>query len=363
MKRIGRMAVLKGDGIGPEIMAEAIKVLVAVEQKFGFYLERQSWLIGGKAYDDMGHPFPEETRLVCENSDAILFGCIGGPKWADLPPKLTPERGALLPLRRDFRLSVNLRPIIVYPGLEKASSLKEHLVRDLDILVVRELTGGIYFAQPKKREGGSAIDTMVYSDWEIDQIAEVAFKEAQRRSGRVTSIDKANVLESSRLWRERVEEVSQKYPDVELTHLYVDNAAMQLVINPKQFDVLLCPNMFGDILSDLAAALTGSLGMLPSASLNPKSIFERRSFGMYEPAGGSAPDIAGQGIANPLAQILSLALMFRYSFGLEEPALSIENAVKQVIEEGFRTKDILSKGKLIIPVSTSKMGSEVAARI
>lgn len=351
-----KIAVLAGDGIGPEVMKQALKVLEVVEKKFDFTIEKQEAPIGGAAYDLTNHPFPEETKRICDESDAILFGSIGGPKWANLSSELTPEQGGLLALRKRYNLAINLRPVIVYPGLEHASSLKTELVKGLDILVVRELTGGIYFGEPKRKWVLNAIDTMTYSMKEIERVARFAFKAAQKRHKKVASIDKANVLMCSKLWREVVTEIAKDYPDVECTHLYVDNAAMQLVRLPQQFDVLLCGNMFGDILSDEAAQLTGSLGMLPSASINPE-----KNFGMYEPAGGSAPDIAGKGIANPSAQILSCALMLRYSFNLDEAAKAIETAIKRVITDGFRTLDIMSKGWK--KVSTSEMGEEVIKRL
>lgn len=352
----GKIAVLPGDGIGSEVMKQALRVLSVIENKFGIKFEKQTCLIGGAAYDASGHPFPEVTKAVCDQSDAILFGSIGGPKWADLPSELTPERGALLPLRKRYSLFANLRPVIVYDGLESASSLKLELIKGLDILVVRELTGGIYFAEPKSKDGNSAVDTMTYSQAEIERIAHFAFQAAGKRNKRVASIDKANVLMCSKLWRDVVGKIASKYPEVECVHLYVDNAAMQLVRSPKQFDVILCPNMFGDILSDEAAQLTGSLGMLPSASINGET-----SFGLYEPAGGSAPDIAGKGIANPLAQILSLALMLRYSFNLEEASAAIEEAVKKTIVDGLRTVDIMSGD--CRQLTTQQMGDEVLKRL
>jgi 3-isopropylmalate dehydrogenase len=348
----GKIAILPGDGIGPEIMKQALKVLEFIEKKFKLNFKKQECLIGGRAYDETGHPLPEETKRICDEADAILLGSVGGPKWEHLPPELTPERGALLPLRKRYRLHVNLRPIIVYPGLENASSLKSKLIKGLDILIVRELTGGIYFAEPKRKDYEKAIDTMIYTREEIERVAHFAFQAAQNRKKKVTSIDKANVLMCSKLWREVVTQVAKKYPNVECKHFYVDNAAMQLIRKPKQFDVILCPNMFGDILSDEAAQLTGSLGMLPSASINGEN-----RFGLYEPAGGSAPDIAGKGIANPLAQILSVALMLRYSFGLFQAASAIEKSVKVVIKEGFRTSDIMIKGAKLL--TTEEMGDKV----
>lgn len=351
----GKIAVLSGDGIGPEVMAEALNVLIAIEDKFGIKFEKQICLIGGAAYDKTGHPFPEETKKVCDEANAILFGSIGGSKWINLPSELTPEVGALLPLRKRYNLFANLRPVIVYSGLELSSSLKSELVKDLDLLVVRELTGDIYFAEPKWKTDTEAVDTMAYTETEIERIAHFAFQAAMKRNKKVTSIDKANVLMCSKLWRATVIRIAQNYPDVECVHMYVDNAAMQLIHRPKQFDVILCGNIFGDILSDEAAQLTGSLGMLPSASINGET-----NFGLYEPAGGSAPDIAGRGIANPLAQILSLALMFRYSFKMEEIAVAIERAVKQVLSWGFRTVDIASgsdDSKKIL--GTKAMGEKV----
>lgn len=351
-----KIAVLAGDGIGPEVMTSALGVLSVVAEKYNFEYSTKSALVGGIAYDKTGHPLPEETIRICDEADAILFGSIGGPKWANLPPELTPERGALLPLRKRYNLFINLRETIVYPGLEGASSLKPELIKGLNVLVVRELTGGIYFAEPKWKENDKALDTMTYSRVEIGRIAHFAFQAAKKRHNKVTSIDKANVLMCSKLWREVVTEVAKVYPDVECVHMYVDNAAMQLVQRPKQFDVMVCSNMFGDILSDEAAQLTGSLGMLPSASINSET-----SFGMYEPAGGSAPDIAGKGIANPLAQILSCALMLRYSFKLEEAAVSIEQAVKEVVSGRIRTADIMSSDSR--EVKTSEMREEVIKRL
>lgn len=354
-----KIAVLPGDGIGPEVMAEALKVLDAVEKKYNVAFERTHANVGGAGIDNEGKALPDTTVHICRESDAILFGSVGGPRWETLPPEEQPERGALLPLRRIFGLYANLRPAIVFPSLAGASSLKEEVVRGgFDIMVIRELTGGIYFSLPKGIEGeGSArigFDTLRYSVPEIERIAHVAFRAARERSGKVCSVDKANVLSSSVLWRETVTEVAAGYPDVELTHMYVDNAAMQLVRQPKQFDVLLCENMFGDILSDEAAMLTGSLGMLPSASL------AEGTFGMYEPSGGSAPDIAGKGIANPIAQILSVGMMLRYSFGLHAAAEAVENAVARVLDQGCRTADIFQEGKDERLLSTSQMGDAIA---
>jgi len=334
-----KIAILPGDGIGPEVMKEAVKILDAVNSKYNLALTYEFGDVGGIAYDKFGSALPDQTLSLCEGSDAILFGSVGGPKWESLPPEEQPERAALLPLRKHFELFCNLRPAKVFKALVGASPLRSDIVKDgFDILCVRELTGGIYFGQPKGREGKGAdekaFDTMVYSRREIERIAEVAFASARIRRKRVTSIDKANVLTSSVLWREVVTEVGKKYSDVELNHLYVDNATMQLVKDPHQFDVMLCGNMFGDIISDECAMLTGSMGLLPSASINADS------FGLFEPAGGSAPDIAGRGIANPLAQILSAAMMLRHSFGFEDAAVAIEQAVADALDDGIHTADI-----------------------
>lgn len=360
MSALHKIAVLPGDGIGPEVMAEALKVLDVVEKKFDLCFERTEANVGGIAIDREGKALPQSTIDICQSAEAILFGSVGGPKWESLPPDEQPERGALLPLRKIFGLFCNLRPAIIFPALTGASSLKESVVEGgFDLLVVRELTGGIYFSQPKgiEEENGQrkGFDTMLYRESEIERIAHVAFAAARKRDKRVVSIDKANVLSTSVLWREVVERVAGDYPDVALSHMYVDNAAMQLVKWPKQFDVILCGNLFGDILSDEAAMLTGSLGMLPSASL------AEGSFGMYEPSGGSAPDIAGQGIANPIAQILSTAMLLRYSFGLGHAADAIEQAVKKVLEEGLRTGDIYQGQPGEKKVNTVEMGDAIAA--
>ncbi|MBP6740279.1 MAG: 3-isopropylmalate dehydrogenase [Leptospiraceae bacterium] len=352
-----KIAVLAGDGIGPEVMRVALSVLKKTVAKSSVEFSFTEAPVGGAALDLTGKPLPEETLKLCEASDAILFGSVGGPKWETLPPDLQPERGALLPLRKHFDLFANLRPAIIYSELRNASPIKAEIIGDgLDVLILRELTSGIYFGKPKGREGSGAeefaYDTMRYSRREIERIARVAFEAARKRNKKVTSIDKANVLTTSVFWREVVVALHKKeFSDVELNHLYVDNAAMQLIVKPKQFDVVLCENMFGDILSDEASQITGSIGMLPSASLSESG------FGLYEPSGGSAPDIAGKGIANPIAQVLSAALMLRYSFSMEKEALQIENAVREVIKLGFRTGDIAEKGAKVL--GTEEIGKEI----
>ena len=357
-----KVAVLSGDGIGPEVMAEALKVLDAVQEKYDVTFERTFANVGGIAIDVDGRALPDQTVETCKASDAILFGSVGGPKWESLPPDEQPERGALLPLRKIFGLFCNLRPAIIFPALTGASSLKEEVIGGgFNLLVVRELTGGIYFAEPKgiTGEGGArtGFDTMKYSDAEVERISHVAFQAARKRGSKVCSIDKANVLSTSVLWREVVERVAKEYPDVELSHMYVDNAAMQLVRWPKQFDVMLCGNMFGDIISDEAAMLTGSLGMLPSASL------AEGTFGMYEPSGGSAPDIAGQGIANPIAQILSASMMLRYSFGMIEAADAVDAAVEKTLNQGCRTGDIFQGLEDEQKVNTVAMGDAIISNL
>ncbi len=355
-----KIAVLAGDGIGPEVMAEAIKVLDAVAVKFDFTLHYDFADVGGVAIDNHGKALPPATLELCENSDAILFGSVGGPKWENLPPEQQPERGALLPLRRHFDLFCNLRPAKVFKSLTAASPLRADIIgAGFDILCVRELTSGIYFGTPKGREGEGeqerAFDTMAYTRAEVRRIAKMAFDAARIRKNKVTSVDKANVLTTMVLWREVVMEVAREYPDVELNHIYVDNATMQLVKDPHQFDVMLCGNMFGDIISDESAMLTGSMGLLASASLNLDK------FGLYEPAGGSAPDIAGKGIANPIAQILSAAMMLRYSFGLDEAAAAIDAAVEKTLEQGIHTIDIArDKNKA---VNTAAMGDAILASL
>jgi len=350
-----KIAVLPGDGIGPEVMEQTLKVLAAAREKFSFELTCTNADVGGIAIDRHGTALPDATLQLCEKSDAILFGSVGGPKWESLPPAEQPERGALLPLRKHFNLFCNLRPAKVFPALAGASPLHPDIVgQGFDILCVRELTGDIYFGQPKGREGSGpderAFDTMVYTRREIERIARSAFEAARLRNHRVTSVDKANVLTTMVLWREVVVETARQYPDVTLSHIYVDNATMQLVKNPHQFDVLLCGNMFGDIISDECAMITGSMGLLPSASISESG------FGLYEPAGGSAPDIAGQGIANPIAQILSAAMMLRYSLDRVDAAAAIDAAVARVLEKGIRTPDIAAGGPA---VSTHEMGDAV----
>jgi 3-isopropylmalate dehydrogenase len=362
MAQVFRVAVLPGDGIGPEVMAEALRVLDAVEKKYDVRFERSHANVGGAGIDNEGKALPESTVAICTASDAILFGSVGGPKWESLPPDEQPERGALLPLRKIFGLYANLRPAIIFPSLTGASSLKEEVIAGgFNVLVIRELTGGIYFSQPKGIDGEGrdrvGVDTMRYSVPEIERITHVAFLAARKRGKKVCSIDKANVLSTSVLWREVVTGIAREYPDVELSHMYVDNAAMQLVKWPKQFDVILCENMFGDILSDEAAMLTGSLGMLPSASL------AEGTFGMYEPSGGSAPDIAGQGIANPIAQILSAGMMLRFSFGMVAAADAIDSAVARVLDQGFRTRDIYQKLEGEKLVNTREMGEAIIAAL
>lgn len=352
-----KILLLPGDGIGPEIVPEAVKVLEAVGTRFQLAFAFQEAFVGGAAYDACGAPLPEETLRLCRESDAILLGAIGGPKWDHLPPALRPEAGALLPLRKRLGLYANIRPAVLYPSLKQASPLKEEIAAGLDLVVVRELTGGLYFGAKEREKGAGeerALDTLVYTAGEIERIGRLAFEMARKRRGKVTSVDKANVLESSRLWREVMSRLGADYPDVELEHMYVDNCAMQLVRAPGQFDVIVTENMFGDILTDEASVLTGSIGMLPSASLGGK-------VGLYEPAHGSAPDIAGQQKANPLATILSAALMLRYSFGFDEGARAIEEAVRRVLEEGYRTPDIMQPGAK--EVTTAEMGSLVAGMI
>jgi 3-isopropylmalate dehydrogenase len=353
-----KIAVIEGDGIGPEVVAEAIKVLNVVGEKFNHEFNFTKVMAGGCAIDKFGIPLPEETLEECKKSDAVLLGAVGGPKWDDPTAKIRPEQ-ALLGLRGGLGLFANLRPAVLYEPLKDACPLKESITKNgLDILVVRELTGGIYFGERGRENSGeleAAYDTEKYSYKEVDRIARVAFDLAMKRNKKVMSVDKANVLESSRLWRQVVCSVAKEYPEVKVDHMYVDNAAMQLVRKPDQFDVMVTGNMFGDILSDEASMITGSIGMLPSASLGADN------FGLYEPIHGSAPDIAGKGISNPLATILSVAMMLKYSFGLLTEGEVIEKAVLSVLEAGYRTGDIMSEGKEL--VGTVKMGELVTERI
>jgi len=354
-----QILVLPGDGIGPDIMAEAVKVLRRVDAMFGLGYELTFDSIGGAAYEYYGTPLSDATLLRARAADAVLLGAVGGPRWETIDPALRPERG-LLKIRAELGLFANLRPAILYPQLAGASALKPEVVAGLDILIVRELTGGIYFGAPRGQEildngERKAFDTLPYSESEIRRIAKVGFEMARLRGKKLCSVDKANVLASSQLWRAVVMEVAADYPDIELSHMYVDNAAMQLVRAPKQFDVIVTDNLFGDILSDEASMLTGSIGMLPSASL------DANNKGMYEPIHGSAPDIAGLGIANPLATILSVAMMLRYSFAQMEAAATIEAAVGNVLDQGLRTADIWSEG--MRKVGTSEIGDAVVAAL
>ena len=347
---------LPGDGIGPEVCEEAKKVLLSVNELFGLNFKVSEELVGGDAFEKTGNPLPNQTLEAAKSADAILLGAVGGPVWDDLDYELRPER-ALLGLRSELDLFANLRPAILSKHLSDSSSLKSEKVQDLDLLIVRELTGGIYFGQPrgKNDSGLSAFNTMIYSKEEIERIGRAAFEAARKRGKSLCSVDKANVLEVSVLWREIMSGLASKYPDVKLSHMLVDNAAMQLVREPKQFDVIVTGNLFGDILSDIAAMLTGSIGMLPSASLNSKNK------GMYEPVHGSAPDISGKQLANPLAAILSIAMMLKYSFGLDEASLSIENAIEEVLSEGYRTNDLEGLEENIL--STSEMGNRIVEHL
>lgn len=350
-----KIAVLPGDGIGQEIIPQAVRVLKAVLAEQPLEFEFNEYPVGGAAIDLVGKALPEETLKGCQEADAVLLGAVGGPKWDHLPNAERPETGALLGLRKGLNFYANIRPVRMIPSLLSTSTLKEEVLDGVDMVVIRELTGGVYFGEKGRSDNPrSAYDMMSYSEEEIRRILIQGFETAQKRNKKLCSVDKANVLETSRLWREIANELSKDYPDVELTHLYVDNAAMQLVRNPKQFDVLVTENMFGDILTDLASMLGGSIGMLSSASLNGTK-------GMYEPAHGSAPDIAGKNLANPLATILSAALMLRYSFGLEAEASRIENAVVKVLEQGYRTGDLASVGETV--VGTKEMGDAVLAAL
>ena len=359
------IAALLGDGVGPEVATEAIRALEAVGKKFGHSFQFHHGLIGGVAIDACGVALTEETLEMCRGCDAVLLGAVGGPKWDDPQAKVRPEDG-LLALRKELGLFANLRPVKVLPMLVDSTRLKPEVIRDVDLIVVRELTGGLYFGQPKKQwrtpEGRRAVDTMDYSEQEIERIVRVGFEIALTRGKKLTSVDKANVLESSRLWRQIATEVSADYPDVELEHMLVDACAMRLIQQPAHFDVVVTGNMFGDIITDEASMLAGSMGMLPSASLAgiPKGDASR-AFGMYEPIHGSAPSRAGQNIANPIATILSVAMMLRYSFNLAIEAETIEKAVIAVLEEGYRTYDIMEDGKT--KVGTREMGGLITDRV
>ncbi|WP_424767192.1 3-isopropylmalate dehydrogenase [Paenibacillus sp. sgz302251] len=357
MSDVKKIAVIAGDGIGPEVVGEALKVLKKTEELYGYRFETEHGLFGGIAIDEKGTPLPQETLELCKGADAVLLGAVGGPKWDNNAKELRPETG-LLGIRKELGLFSNIRPATVFDCLKEASTLKPEVLEGTDLIVVRELTGGIYFGEKFRREGADgeeAIDTCVYNVKEIERIVRQAFDIAMTRGKRLASVDKANVLETSRLWREVVNRIAPEYPEVELEHVLVDNCAMQLLRRPSSFDVIVTENMFGDILSDEAAMLTGSIGMLSSASLG------EGSFGLYEPVHGSAPDIAGQGISNPIATILSVALMFRLTFGYHEAAAAIEAAVKEVLDAGHRTGDIaVDKSKAI---GTAEMGDLIVAAI
>ena len=356
MKANYKVLVLPGDGIGPEVCHEATRVLTHINKSYDLGISINECSVGGRAYEDFGTPLPDQTLSEAKLSDAILLGAVGGPIWDNLSYELRPER-ALLGLRSELDLFANLRPAILSKHLSESSSLKTEKVQDLDLLIVRELTGGIYFGEPRGRtdDGESGFNTMIYSKKEIERIGKSAFDAAMKRDRRLCSVDKANVLEVSVLWREVMTDLSKEYPEVELSHMLVDNAAMQLVRDPKQFDVMVTGNLFGDILSDIAAMLTGSIGMLPSASL------DSNNKGMYEPVHGSAPDIAGKGLANPIAAIQSVAMMMRYSFNFNEAATSIENAIESVLSDGYRTHDL--EGNDDKKISTSEMGEKVVEKI
>ena len=351
---MSKILILPGDGIGIEIVAQAVKVIDSLNRNHAMEMTLVNGLLGGAAYDETGSPFPDETIRIAKECDSILLGAVGGPKWESLERSLRPERG-LLGIRSELELFSNLRPAILYPQLASASSLKNEIVSGLDLMIVRELVGGIYFGEPRgveiKNGERFGVNSATYYESEIARIGHSAFQIAQKREGRVCSVDKANVLEVSELWRDVMEEVSKEYSDVKLSHLYVDNAAMQLVRDPKQFDVMVTSNLFGDVLSDCAAMLTGSIGMLPSASL------DKNNFGMYEPIHGSAPDIAGKDIANPLATILSVSMMLRYSLNQAELAEKIDSAVSDVLDQGYRTRDIAGDSQKV--VGTEEMGDLV----
>ncbi len=356
-KNMKKIAVLPGDGIGPEVVAEALKVMNLVAQNRSIQFNFSDGLVGGASIDTHGIPLTDETLQMCLESDVVLLGAVGGPKWESLPHSQKPER-ALLKLRKELGLFANVRPAKIYSALIDASTLKPEVIRNIDLVVMRELTGGIYFGEPRGvHDNGKekvGINTLIYSTSEIERITRAAFDLSRKRRKVVTSVDKANVLDTFQLWRDVVNSIAKEYPDVKLSHLYVDNCAMQLIRNPQQFDVILTGNMFGDILSDEAAMLTGSIGMLPSASLGAQNA-------MYEPVHGSAPDIAGKGIANPIATIASVAMMFHYSFEMPAEAKAIENAIEKVLNQGYRTADIAEKGKA--PISTHEMGELIATAL
>ena len=356
MNKKNNILVLPGDGIGPEVCNEAIKVINHLNDIYKLDILIEEFAVGGSAYEEFGNPLPEDTLKAAKEADAILLGAVGGPKWDNIDYELRPER-ALLGLRAELDLFANLRPAILSKYLSDSSSLKSDKVQDLNLLIVRELTSGIYFGEPRGRSksGDSAFNTMIYSKTEIARIGRIAFEAAQKRNKNLCSVDKANVLEVSVLWREVISELSEEYPDVELSHMLVDNAAMQLVRDPKQFDVIVTGNLFGDILSDIAAMLTGSIGMLPSASLNSENK------GMYEPVHGSAPDISGKELANPIAAILSVAMMLKYSFNMNEASSAIENSIQEVLSEGYRTYDL--EGSEKNKLSTSEMGNKIIEKI
>jgi 3-isopropylmalate dehydrogenase len=355
------IAVLRGDGVGPEVVTQAVNALQAVGERFGHSFRLHDDLIGGIAIDALGTALSDETLKMCKQCDAVLLGAVGGSKWDDPQAKIHPEDG-LLALRKGLALFANLRPVKVFPMLVNSTNLKPEVVNGVDLIMVRELTGGLYFGQPRKQwrtpEGRQAVDTLAYSEVEIERILRVGFELAQSRRKKLTSVDKANVLQSSRLWRQIAIEISADYPDVELQHMLVDACAMRFIQRPADLDVLVTENMFGDILTDEASMLAGSMGMLPSASL--AGIPRGRTFGMYEPIHGSAPSRAGQNLANPIATILSVAMMLRYSFGLENEAQTVENAVLHTLEQGYRTYDIMSEGK--IRVGTKEMGDLIAQK-
>jgi 3-isopropylmalate dehydrogenase len=350
-----RIAVLPGDGIGPEVVEEALALLDVVADLYGHHFQYEYGKIGGHAIDEAGTPLPQQTVELCQKSDAVLLGAVGGPKWDRGPAHLRPETG-LLGLRKALSLYANLRPVKIFPALREASTLKPEVLEGVDLLIVRELTGGLYFGTPRERRNGpnglEVVDTLFYTEAEIERILRLGFELARTRRGRLTSVDKANVLESSRVWRETAERLAPEYPDVELTHLLVDNAAMQLVRNPRQFDVLVTENLFGDILSDEAAMISGSIGLLPSGSLGAEG-----TLGLYEPVHGSAPDIAGQNKANPLATYLSVAMLLRTSLGLSDEADAVERAVESVLEKGARTGDLAQPGEQVW--GTREIGAEV----